>query len=115
MRLNWKPMIVLTVVAASICAGLYFAQRELRERATEMLTSAYTESNPDVPTEAAWKAMSWEEKTACKTKFMHGLALREFESAHLMMLAVMAIYGIVGTVLALLCLIEDCCITKEKP
>lgn len=114
-RLNWRLALVPILVVASISIGLFFAYREFDRRATELLTSAWQEGNPDVPTKAAWHEMSWEQKRACKIKFEEGYQRRKFRSAQLTMLAVLSQFGIGISVVAMLLVIGDTCITREKP
>ncbi len=113
LRFNWKLALVLILVGASISAGLYFAYQELDRRADELLITAWQESNPDVPTKAAWHAMSWEEKQACKIKFEQGYHRRQFRSARLTIFAAMSQVGIGITVLVLLLVIAENCIKTE--
>lgn len=115
LQFNWKLTLVLILVGASISSGLYFAYRELDRRAAELLTTAWQESNPDVPTKAEWHEMSWEEKQACKINFEQGYHRRQFRSAQLTMLAALSQFGIGITVLTLLLAIAENCITREKP
>ena len=113
-RLRWSRVGVVLATGFVVAGGLLLAHQALHERAVDVLTSGYGEaSNPDVPTEAAWKAMSWEEKRECKQRFWESFTRRLHRSSDLDFLASLALCGVVATTCCAAYLVATTCTNTE--